>query len=76
MEEISKNFIEAFIDEDIAPGGQYEGMTVHTRFPPEDHVLLNDFLPGFAGKIRVLIRLTHFGGQRGGGKTQKQAQRQ
>ena len=31
----SRNFIHAFIDEDIAPGGQFEGMTVHTRFPPE-----------------------------------------
>ena len=29
------NFIHDFIDEDIAKGGQYEGMTVHTRFPPE-----------------------------------------
>ena len=29
----SRNFIHAFIEEDIAPGGQYEGMTVHTRFP-------------------------------------------
>ncbi len=28
----SKNFIHAFIDEDIAPGGQFEGQTVHTRF--------------------------------------------
>ena len=34
-EETSRNFIHAFIDEDIAEGGQYEGMTVHTRFPPE-----------------------------------------
>ena len=31
----SKNFIHAFIDEDIAPGGQFAGQTVHTRFPPE-----------------------------------------
>ena len=31
----NRNFIHAFIEEDIAPGGQYEGMTVHTRFPPE-----------------------------------------
>ena len=31
----SKNFIHAFIEEDIAPGGQYAGQTVHTRFPPE-----------------------------------------
>ena len=28
----SRNFIHAFIEEDIAPGGQFEGMTVHTRF--------------------------------------------
>ena len=27
------NFIDNFITEDLAPGGQYEGMTVHTRFP-------------------------------------------
>ncbi len=31
----SRNFIQTFIEEDIAPGGQYAGMTVHTRFPPE-----------------------------------------
>ena len=31
----SKNFIHAFIEEDIAPGGQFAGKTVHTRFPPE-----------------------------------------
>ena len=31
----SRNFIHAFIEEDVAPGGQFEGMTVHTRFPPE-----------------------------------------
>ena len=31
----SKNFIHAFIDEDIAEGGRYAGQTVHTRFPPE-----------------------------------------
>ena len=29
----SKNFIHAFIDEDIAEGGRYAGQTVHTRFP-------------------------------------------
>ena len=29
------NFIADFIKEDIAPGGQFEGMMVHTRFPPE-----------------------------------------
>ena len=31
----TKNFIEAFVEEDISAGGQYEGMQVHTRFPPE-----------------------------------------
>ena len=31
----TSNFIEEFIVEDIAEGGQFEGKTVHTRFPPE-----------------------------------------
>ena len=31
----SKHFIHQFIDEDIAEGGRFQGMTVHTRFPPE-----------------------------------------
>ena len=31
----SKNFILNFIDEDIAEGGRFQGLTVHTRFPPE-----------------------------------------
>ena len=37
----SKNFIYNFIDEDIAEGGQYQGMTVHTRFPPEPNGYLH-----------------------------------
>ena len=41
MEEMTGNFIHEFIDGDIAPGGQYAGMTVHTRFPPEPNGYLH-----------------------------------
>jgi glutaminyl-tRNA synthetase len=41
MEEAAKNFIHAFVEEDIAPGGRFYGKTVHTRFPPEPNGYLH-----------------------------------
>lgn len=39
--EESRNFIQSFIEEDVAPGGQFAGAVVHTRFPPEPNGYLH-----------------------------------
>ena len=41
MNETTSNFIHDFVTEDIAPGGRFEGMRVHTRFPPEPNGYLH-----------------------------------
>ena len=41
MEEISRNFIDDFIVEDLSAGHRCEGMKVHTRFPPEPNGYLH-----------------------------------
>jgi len=41
MNEGPRNFIEALVEEDLAPGGRFHGKTVHTRFPPEPNGYLH-----------------------------------
>ena len=48
----SRNFIHAFIEEDIAPGGQFEGMTVHTRFTGAQRLSAYRTLQGADHRLR------------------------
>lgn len=41
MEEVSKNFIESFVEEDLKEGNRCYGMQIHTRFPPEPNGYLH-----------------------------------
>ncbi len=41
MDETARNFIEAFVQEDLSEGQRCYGMQIHTRFPPEPNGYLH-----------------------------------
>ena len=41
MEEAARNFIDAFVQEDLSEGHRCYGMQIHTRFPPEPNGYLH-----------------------------------